>query len=293
MAKAKRGRTQRPAVEAGPRPKRPRAPDWIVLGIAGLGLLITAYLSAVALWGTAPALCAEGSGCDIVQGSRWSRLFGIPVALFGFGLYAVIALTAFFAPDRPRRWDRLMWLALIGLAISLYLTAVGWFALEATCAWCMASLACLIALVGVLAWRRPATAPALGLQRFALSAGFAVAVTVGAMAAYHSEWLQPPEDPRLRALAEHLDTSGAVYYGTFWCPNCQQQRRLFGAAARHLPYVECSPNGRRGSVAFECVSNEVKAYPTWIIRGKRYEEVLQPQMLARYSGFNWEARAPR
>ena len=37
---------------------------------------------------------------------------------------------------------------------------------------------------------------------------------------------------RLAALADHLRESGAVFYGAYWCPHCQAQKQMFGAAAR-------------------------------------------------------------
>jgi uncharacterized membrane protein len=294
MSKAQRNKSHRSATPvASGRPKRPRAPDWPIFALAGVGMLITAYLGFLALFGATPAFCTEASGCGLVQGSRWSVLLGLPVALWGFGLYALIALVSFFMPAQVKRWQWQIWLALIGLAVSIYLTVLGIVVLDAVCAWCMASLVSIAVIVLVLALRRPPTAPGMPLGRFAVQNGFAVVAVLGFLLLAHSGLVQAPEDPRLTALAKHLDTSGAKYYGAFWCANCQEQRRLFGASADHLPYVECNPEGRSGNVAFSCVSNEIIGYPTWIIRGKRYQEVLTPEMLARYSGFNWEARAPK
>jgi len=294
MSKAQRSKSHKPtAPVASARPKRPRAPDWPVLALAGIGLLVTAYLGFLALFGATPAFCTEESGCGLVQGSRWSVLLGLPIALWGFGLYALIALTSFFMPAQVKRWQRQVWLALVGLAVSIYLTVIGIVALDAVCAWCLVSLACITAIVLLLALRRPERAPGMPLGRFAAQNGFAMAAVVGFLLLVHGDIVKPPEDPRLTALAEHLERSGAKYYGAFWCTNCQEQRRLFGASADRLPYVECSPDGRRSTVAFACVSNEIRAYPTWVIRERRFEEVLTPEQLARYSGFNWEARAPK
>lgn len=60
---------------------------------------------------------------------------------------------------------------------------------------------------------------------------------------------------------------------------------MFGRSADRLPYVECSPNGRRGSVAVECVINEIDSYPTWVIDDRRYQRVLSLDELARLSGY--------
>ena len=93
------------------------------------------------------------------------------------------------------------------------------------------------------------------------------------------------------ALAEHLERSGARFYGAYWCPKCNEQKRAFGGAARRLPYVECSPNGRNGGIAFDCASAGIYSYPTWVIGGRQYTGVLSPERLAAMSGYDLE-RAP-
>lgn len=275
-----------------PRPGNPRAqwklePDLPILGLAVFGLLVTGYLVAVAFSSSGAAFCTEGSGCDLVQGSRWSTLFGAPIALWGFGLYGLIAVVAGLTQARPKRWRRLWVLALLGVAVSVYLTVVGVVALDAVCAWCLASLATLLVIFTVLNLRRPET-PGMPWSRWWLKNGTIAVALLALLQLYHSDLLAPREDPRLAALAQHLSGMGARYYGASWCPNCQAQHRAFGAAHRHLPYVECSPEGRGGPVAFVCVSENIGAYPTWIIRGRRIENMIEPETLARYSGFDWE-----
>jgi thiol-disulfide isomerase/thioredoxin len=39
------------------------------------------------------------------------------------------------------------------------------------------------------------------------------------------------------ALASCLKEKGAVFYGAFWCPHCQNQKAMFGKSAKLLPYV--------------------------------------------------------
>lgn len=59
-----------------------------------------------------------------------------------------------------------------------------------------------------------------------------------------------------------LGEKGATYYGAFWCPNCANQRKMFGRAADLLPYVECStPDGQGQTDA--CIEKGIEAYPTW------------------------------
>ena len=90
----------------------------------------------------------------------------------------------------------------------------------------------------------------------------------------------------VRALAEHLAKEGALFYGSSWCPHCQEQKRLFGASARRLPYVECSPGGRNAPQSTACNRAGVNTYPTWIIHGRvTVGEVLSLAQLADATGF--------
>jgi uncharacterized membrane protein len=267
-----------------------RSPNKPVLALAIVGMVITGYLTGAAWWDSAPAFCAQGSSCDLIQGSRWSTVLGLPLALWGFLTYALIAFFAYTPMSRLQRWQRLWYVSLFGLAISLYLTFVGLFALNAVCVWCLASLAILSAIFALTVSRKPPSAPGMPWWNWLLNSGIVVLVAVGGLHIYYnySHVFRPPQDPRLEALAQHLEETGAKYYGASWCVNCQQQSALFGDAADELPYIECSPGGRSGRVAFACVQQNIESYPTWIIDGERFVGVIQPQELARRSGFDWE-----
>ena len=63
-------------------------------------------------------------------------------------------------------------------------------------------------------------------------------------------------------LAQCLKDKGVVFYGAFWCPHCQSQKAMFGAAAKLLPYVECSTPDQKGQYQV-CINKNVQSYPTW------------------------------
>lgn len=264
------------------------APDLASAALAALGLLITAYLSYVAMADAAPVLCSAGSSCDLIQKSHWSRLFGVPIAMWGFATYALILAAALLPATRMRRWRRLWTLSLLGVAISLYLTIVGIVALEAICLWCLASLATLLALLAVASLRRPAGAPGMPWLNWSLRHAALLVCVIGVMQLYYSGLFSPRPEPRLQALAQHLADTDARFYGAFWCPSCREQKALFGGAADALPYVECSPSGRGGPFTMACLTAGVTNFPTWNIRGRSYEGVLQPEELAARSGFDWK-----
>lgn len=76
----------------------------------------------------------------------------------------------------------------------------------------------------------------------------------------------------------------AIFYGAFWCPHCQSQKKLFGNSEKYLPYVECStPNGKEQ--AQECQEKNIQTYPTWEFEdGSRESGELSLQILSGKTG---------
>lgn len=74
----------------------------------------------------------------------------------------------------------------------------------------------------------------------------------------------PQKPSKLDGFAQCLKTSGAEFYGAFWCPHCQAQKALFGSSVKYLPYVECSNPDR--SVTQICIDKKIEGYPTWIFK---------------------------
>lgn len=280
-APARRSVAAKPADEA-------RSPHRAVVSLAIAGMLITAYLTAVHWLGDNPLLCGEGSGCDVIQQSRWSTLLGLPMALWGFLLYLAIGLMAWRMPDRLKRWRRLFAVALTGTAISIYLTVVGIVSLDAVCLWCLASLAIMSAILAAVTVRRHGSAPGMSWRRWLTNNAGAAAIVVALLHLWHLGLLAHPDTPRLEALAVALDERGARFYGAWWCPACQAQKEAFRGAADRLPYVECSSGGRGSPMTLACRDLGIRDYPTWIIDGRHYPGVLEPRELARRAGVEWD-----
>lgn len=68
-----------------------------------------------------------------------------------------------------------------------------------------------------------------------------------------------PLDPFAQCLAEKK----ASFYGAYWCPHCNDQKRLFGRAAKSLPYIECSTPDGKGQLPL-CANAGITGYPTWV-----------------------------
>jgi glutaredoxin len=82
-----------------------------------------------------------------------------------------------------------------------------------------------------------------------------------------------------------------VFYGASWCPHCQEQKRMFGASAKRLPYIECNLAGPTAPQASACTVAGVDTYPTWVINGRRYVgQVMTLAELADATGFPDAAR---
>lgn len=83
------------------------------------------------------------------------------------------------------------------------------------------------------------------------------------------------EPGELDAFAGCLHEEGAKFYGTHWCPFCDDQKEMFGKSAKHLPYVECStPTGQ--GVNPNCREAGVSSYPTWVFADGTKEVGKQP-----------------
>lgn len=273
----------RKKVKPAKRPER-AAPSMLLAILSMLGLVLTTSLLVVSITKSALPYCASGSGCDIVQSSRWSTLLGLPITAWGWATYAILASAALFIARRVTRWRVVIFFATIAFGISVYLNAVSVWIIGVVCMYCMASLV-LVTAIYLMTWRADGL-PGLSRWRFGSSA--ATLVVVALLVLHYSGAFDPaagPEDPYVRALAEYLVEIDAKFYGAYWCPHCQQQKMAFGASAHRLPYVECSPNGQRGAPATACLIAEIKNYPTWVIDGRRLDRTLTVEQLARYSGF--------
>ncbi|MEK7435259.1 MAG: vitamin K epoxide reductase family protein [Pseudomonadota bacterium] len=277
-----RGTAQR---ERGPHP----LDNWL-FGLALAGVALTLYLTFSAWFGEQPAFCGADSQCGLVQQSRWSSLLGVPIALWGLLTYALLARLTWRLRTRPSTWRATLLVAVVGAGVSWYLAVISLFVIEAVCAYCLASFGMANALLVLLLLRRPAHMPEHAWTKALPTPLGTAVVVVFVLALHYSGIFDPaagPEKPQLKALAVHLSETGARFYGTYWCPTCQQQKALFEASADRLPYVECTPGGRNGPLSVECALNDIKSYPTWIIGRDRSTGIVTVSELARLSGFAW------
>ncbi len=118
----------------------------VIIKIASIiGLLDSLYLAYVKI-AKAPIYCTPGLGdCDVVNASRWSELFGIPLGIYGiagFGLILLLVTLGIRNQVIRKHVDlALFGISLAGFLFSLYLTSIEVFVLKTYCQWCVLSAA--------------------------------------------------------------------------------------------------------------------------------------------------------
>ena len=114
----------------------------VILVLAFFGLADSLYLAQHAANGT-PLLCniQNFSGCNIVAGSQYARIFGIPLAEFGVVFYGALFILAALELVLFNRLVRRMLqvVALVGILASLYFTFLQIFIIGAVCIYCFVS----------------------------------------------------------------------------------------------------------------------------------------------------------
>jgi uncharacterized membrane protein/glutaredoxin len=267
-------------------------PNWPLLAVSSLGIALTGYLTWAAMSGGAVQGCAAGGGCDIVLSSRWATLLGVPTSLWGLLGYAALAAIA-FVRRADKQWSYAWTVAFCGVCYSVYLTVVSLTILQSACPYCLTSLALMSAALALVVFQRPSEVAHRSWRGVIASRGALAAVAILLL---HANYVAPqaepigPEDPMIRALAEHLAEEGVVFYGASWCPHCQEQKRLFGASAARLPYVECSLGGPNSPQTTACRRAGVQSYPTWVINGQAtVGQVMTLAQLADATGFSGAA----
>ena len=251
----------------------------VIAGVALLGAVDAAVAWSVALG--APTPCrALGGDCATaapVPSMTWLQQ---PVAARGVLAYVSVAVLCALRPS-PRRSGLI---ASLGAAMALgsCWLAAWMFGAGAFCALCAFSAACSLAIGGTAMVALP-----VGLRWRSLLRGAVAVVALLSCDAGARRLLAPEpaangiavsalEQPLRRALAEHLAVKGVRLYGAFWCPECAEQKAMFGSAADALPYVECGFGSPRA---------DVELLPSWEFGGVVLPGMLSIAELERRSGF--------
>lgn len=110
--------------------------------LSSVGLGVSTYLSYVKLFSN--ELFCGNSGCEIVQNSKYSELFGIPVAVLGMFFYVTLILLIFTNKKKLEK----IWLAW-GALFSTFLMYTALFVIGVLCTWCAVSFT-MVVLISIL-----------------------------------------------------------------------------------------------------------------------------------------------
>lgn len=112
-------------------------PGLILAVLDLIGLAIASYLAIVEVGGGVP-VCGPLHGCETVAQSEYSRIGGVPVAVYGVGL-SLILFTLAIAWWRTNYYGLLLahyGLSLAGVIFEIYFLYIQIAVIRAVCVWC-------------------------------------------------------------------------------------------------------------------------------------------------------------
>ncbi|TAN58114.1 vitamin K epoxide reductase family protein [Patescibacteria group bacterium] len=129
----------------------PKIPKWIITAFfitALIGFIDASFLTIEHYRGVVPP-CSIISGCEKVTTSDYSKVFGIPLALFGAVYYfaLLVLIIAYFDLKNAIILKIAALITPIGLLASIYFVYLQLIVLKAICLYCMISAAASIILV--------------------------------------------------------------------------------------------------------------------------------------------------
>jgi uncharacterized membrane protein len=113
---------------------------YLVAILASAGMALTGYLTYEKLTLGKVAGCSSGGACEVVLTSVYANVFGFPLTIFGFLLYASVLGIALWPSLGARRSLGLLGLTTTGAVFSLYLLGLIFLELQALCPYCLTSV---------------------------------------------------------------------------------------------------------------------------------------------------------
>ena len=115
-----------------------------LIALAIIGLLVSVYMTIYKITSN-DNMCIGSKDCSVVNASRYSELYGIPVAVFGVLGYAAILAVLLFERNpgflNQNGTMLLFGLSLTGFLFTLYLIFLEIALIKAYCPFCIASQA--------------------------------------------------------------------------------------------------------------------------------------------------------
>ena len=236
----------------------------VLITLSILGIFIMAYLLKVGYGAADSSFCdlGEGLSCDLVNKSKYAKVFGIPLSGMGL-LYFIWVLFMSIRSYKPESMEKIALVSIIMLVPSLYLTIwVEYFVLETFCILCETSKV-LMALIMIAAFfaLRPRVVQWKQIVG-ALIVGF---LLIGV--SYISTSSSDPGE-KYDEFAQCLAGKNYVMLGSATCSACLKQRDMFGEAFRFIEEMECDPrnvdNAEEEAEMNFCATFKIRKTPTWV-----------------------------
>src|SRR3989344_1602680 len=208
----------------------------------------------------------EGLSCGLVNKSRYSVVFGMPVSGLGL-LYFVLALWIALFKYSSKNIFRLGFLTLVFLGPSLYLSYIEYFVIESVCVLCEASKVLMLIIFALALF-------AMRPKRFdirVINSGVLLALLLTG-ATYLTQQAGAVPSGTYDTFAKCLYDSGVREYGSKGCSFCARQRDLFGDSHKFIKEIECNPNYKNSEVE-RCVEKNIEHTPTWILEDTAGNEI--------------------
>jgi len=244
-----------------------------------LGLLISLILVMEDYQDLENSYCDISSriSCSVIRRSSWSKLFNVPVALFGVLWFLVTLLCCLAAHSLERKSHPstnhfLLFLVLwtcIGTLFVFYLI-IGEFFLGAICPLCTIIHVVTLSMLYVF-WTLHSQTISLSSiieMTCALRRWIAILLALFLLPIiifnYTSSGVGSIQIDPVQ-VAKCITEKGWIFYGSNACGHCKEQKAILGEEAMSfITYVDCEKS--------ECDSKKLDRYPTWI-QQKENEEI--------------------
>ncbi|NIP30448.1 MAG: hypothetical protein GTO02_10760 [Candidatus Dadabacteria bacterium] len=260
-----------------------------IVALSLLGIILSGYLTNKIINYSELNFCLTGVECDIVNSSRYSKLLGVPVSVFGLIGYLSILTVSFLSLTKNNKWKFLYILSMTGFSFTVYLTFLELYIIKAICSLCILSAIIITLILFLVILKKQRMSPKTSLLKLIVLSSFVLFFVFITLFSIQSPTragkLTTPATQEQINLAKHLKKLNSTMYGSYKCPHCNSQKQLFGNAFKYITYVECHSRGPNANPGL-CFTKGVKRYPTWEINGKFYEGFFTLEKLSDISDYN-------
>lgn len=257
-----------------------------IVVLAVLGLFISIYLTQEHFAGA-----EGGSGCDIsdtiscslVNTSKYSEIFHVPVAVFGAIWMVILGALAISALKKPQPSTQALLAWSVAGFIFLFYLIGSEILLKAICPWCTVVHVIILIVFGLsIALYKSLKNPKITKKDQATI--IKLMIVIGLLMLIPLGYFNlGGEQVDFEEFTACLNDSGLKMYGSFRCGVCAKTRNYFGDAFHNIDEIECHPQGENPQPEL-CFEVGVEKTPTWIVYDESGNEI------ARADGFQNEEK---